>query len=708
MIKENIKKDTYNCLVSNKKIIKHNQDNYNLYKNKGYICFSVHIKQEYNENKNCWNKKTILPSWKNITINDNYFNSNYNSLALLTGEKNNITVLDVDDIDKFKSLLKQYSQNEPNTVWAISGSGGRHYYFKYTNNPNVRNTSNSFGKDSKIDIRNDGGCIYIPTSRYYNYNIKKFVEYKWVKSIFDYELEEFPEWLVELLENNNKKDKNLNNSLKKEKLKDNIVAYIEENNEKNNDEINNNIIEKNIEEIVGKYNNKYGNVVFTKNEIEKIVNLLSFERIDNYSSWIELGMCLHNINKSYITIWDRVSKKSAKYKDGECENKWMSFEINKDENEKIFTIGTLFFWANKDNPEEFKKLKQDKKLNEVIVLKFPKENLDLGETIIVNKDRKYKNINSEICLIKGKPHYDFPNSMYVDIALKSLSIKCQHKECFGKTYPCDHVIKLNKYELNQAFYNNITIINNNYNNTENVEFTKFKKINIYDNEELNKLVYKGLCGKSEDLAKIINYYCNNNIYYTIDKDWYIFENHKWDNEGKISSSIIVLISDTIYKVYSKLFDYYENLKKNCNDNEEIKSINYKLKKIEDIINSVKDINVKENIIRELGHIHTKNNKTKKINFLSLLDSNSNLIGFDNGVYDLENNEFRDGRPEDYVSMTVGYNYTNEYSKYYNELSLFLENIFQDKAERDYFLMYLSTGLYGNILEYFTILTGKRV
>ena len=43
-----------------------------------------------------------------------------------------------------------------------------------------------------------------------------------------------------------------------------------------------------------------------------------------------------------------------------------------------------------------------------------------------------------------------------------------------------------------------------------------------------------------------------------------------------------------------------------------------------------------------------------------LDTNINLIGFTNGVYDLEQNKFQKGTVEDKVSMTTRYDFSEDY------------------------------------------------
>jgi P4 family phage/plasmid primase-like protien len=98
-----------------------------------------------------------------------------------------------------------------------------------------------------------------------------------------------------------------------------------------------------------------------------------------------------------------------------------------------------------------------------------------------------------------------------------------------------------------------------------------------------------------------------------------------------------------------------------------------------------------------------NNPNK--DFVKNLDINNNLIGFTNGVYDLSLMEFRGGNLSDNISMSVGYDYIETYSENYNELIEFLNDIQPIQEDREYMLMYLSTALYGNTLELFTILTG---
>lgn len=86
--------------------------------------------------------------------------------------------------------------------------------------------------------------------------------------------------------------------------------------------------------------------------INKLVSILSKDRADIYDKWIRVGWCLHNIEPSstLLQYWIDFSKKSSKFKHGECENLWYTMR-----NEGL-QIGTLCKWAKEDNPIEYAKL----------------------------------------------------------------------------------------------------------------------------------------------------------------------------------------------------------------------------------------------------------------------------------------------------------------------------------------------------------------
>lgn len=78
-----------------------------------------------------------------------------------------------------------------------------------------------------------------------------------------------------------------------------------------------------------------------------LVNMLSTERSDNRMRWIEVGICLYNISKEYLSIWDEFSKRSSKYKKGECKKIWNGFRKGG------LSMASLYYWAKIDNPREF-------------------------------------------------------------------------------------------------------------------------------------------------------------------------------------------------------------------------------------------------------------------------------------------------------------------------------------------------------------------
>lgn len=83
-----------------------------------------------------------------------------------------------------------------------------------------------------------------------------------------------------------------------------------------------------------------------------LVEMLSDERADaSYRSWIEVGWCLHNIHPGLLDEWIQFSKKSTKFKPGECERLWFKMR------DEGFNIGSLYRWAQEDSPDDYKEFK---------------------------------------------------------------------------------------------------------------------------------------------------------------------------------------------------------------------------------------------------------------------------------------------------------------------------------------------------------------
>jgi len=170
-------------------------------------------------------------------------------------------------------------------------------------------------------------------------------------------------------------------------------------------------------------------------------------------------------------------------------------------------------------------------------------------------------------------------------------------------------------------------------------------------------------------------------------NWYVFKDHRW-----ITNNDVYMCVYDIGKYYEKIKNYYEGSKAH--------------KKIVEtcqlMISKLDTPQFKIDVLRELKEIALK----MYPGFMDKLDKNIFLTGFKNGVFDSEKSIFRDGIPEDYITMTTGINYIEEHGKYKDALMTFLDDIFPVKAVKEYMLDVLCTGLCGvNRDELFHIWSG---
>lgn len=224
---------------------------------------------------------------------------------------------------------------------------------------------------------------------------------------------------------------------------------------------------------------------------------------------------------------------------------------------------------------------------------------------------------------------------------------------------------------------------------------------------LRKLIMNTMAGTHHDVAIVVQYMYQYD-YRCADikhKVWYEFKNHRWI-ECDSAYTLRVKLSCDIYKEYQNVLQSIHGVIASTAmtpDSEEHKLAESRFNKLKSVANKLKDSRFKDNIIRECSELFKENG------FESKLDSDPNLLGFNNGVYDLERLEFREGRPDDYVSFSTGIEYLTYQHDHpiQNELKTFLSQVHPDKAIRDYVLNTLASCLSGNIREErFHIWTGS--
>jgi P4 family phage/plasmid primase-like protien len=207
-------------------------------------------------------------------------------------------------------------------------------------------------------------------------------------------------------------------------------------------------------------------------------------------------------------------------------------------------------------------------------------------------------------------------------------------------------------------------------------YKEFKK------EQAEHYVKESLNGSHNDVAKVLfSEYGTEFVCASISgKTWFQFRDHRWEEieEGvflreKISEDVVLKYSEMGSDLFAKLAGNH--------DKGEEAMFNARLKQVQKIINNLKASPYKSNIMKEAMEVFYDRRFKQK------LDQNPYIIGFKNGVYDLKLNEFRAGRPEDFVNknMPIEYKEYNETDEVVQDVIEFLLKVFPDESIRTYFL-----------------------
>lgn len=230
-------------------------------------------------------------------------------------------------------------------------------------------------------------------------------------------------------------------------------------------------------------------------------------------------------------------------------------------------------------------------------------------------------------------------------------------------------------------------------------FEKYKELTVND---LNILIYKSLNGSHNDIARVMYEMFKDEFIYGRSKNWYQFKNHKWN---MIDDGIPLKkrISNQLLNQYLKYSNYLSNKIQDMSDDDPAKDIEHsKYEKTQKVVGKLKTNSFKNALMNECIEMFYNDEFEQK------LDSNVNLLCFDNGVYDLENDHFREGIPDDFISFSTNINYEEFDADDENirDINKFIAQIQPKKSVREYVLTLLSTFLDGKITEEkFPIWTG---
>jgi P4 family phage/plasmid primase-like protien len=231
-----------------------------------------------------------------------------------------------------------------------------------------------------------------------------------------------------------------------------------------------------------------------------------------------------------------------------------------------------------------------------------------------------------------------------------------------------------------------------------------EKYEALHREQQKDLLYKSLLGGHRDIAvQLYEKYGGQYVCADVSRKlWYEFREHRWVRcpegislKSKISTDILLRYTEEGAKMFKVCGEDLGSEQSQENSN--------KIKQLNKVIASLNSAPFKNNVMVECMELFYKED------FLEKLDRNIYLTGFNNGVLDLKQMEFRSGRPDDYVSLSTGYDW-KDFDDDDNEVlecGDFLLKLFPNPLIRRYAVEYFASILKsGNFQKTFVIMTGE--
>jgi len=364
--------------------------------------------------------------------------------------------------------------------------------------------------------------------------------------------------------------------------------------------------------------------------------------------------------------------------------------------------------CNEHKYGELKLESYPKEINEIIkkCLRVNKQELELIEQAIIecknyitqNFDEEIKDVSFDrnAMIFRGNV-----GNTTLSKLLKGKCPECNVEHQIGDTgyclkctkcsaiFPKQHLIPVdNRYKTLNSFWMNYNqLINNgtinniiNIYNGSDIEFTCDIKLDnsIFKNKEVTTIVNQVLDGHKITMISKLLYVIHKTFIYSRN-NWYYFTGSIWksDNDNIEMKKEIIDLS----KIFDRIKSHYDAKA----SDETTMSLS---KNIKSIINKFHKPGFQDDVIKG-AKIYFNDE-----NFIYNLNSKKHLVPFYNGVYDLLENRFRKTKKDDFINLTVNYDYDINVQN--QEVYTFLQQVLPNKGVRDYVLKKMSECLNGDI------------
>jgi len=362
--------------------------------------------------------------------------------------------------------------------------------------------------------------------------------------------------------------------------------------------------------------------------------------------------------------------------------------------------------TKKKEPSEEQKMSAVDDLVERVRHYYPKNDLSIDRArVVINDLGVHIGLHDLWCEVCKKRH-DIASTYLWATETGKMCLKCESNPGIGLFYPDPPLVI--DHSTRQFFFSNcsVSFVNNNIHNygdnTGDVS-VDFEEEQIFEDEVLNHLIYESLAATTWPIVKVIHHLAKRHFNCTRSGEWYVYKRHKWHRSSE--SSMLYFVSEEVSHYYRQVRDYYK-------ENTESPDLRQKrTTHIQKIVDKLTNVNSKNDVVKEAKTYFYEQDyyctENGAIHFEERLDEHRNLLCFTNGVYDLDNDLFRDGSPYDFVTLSVNFEYVDRSDPIKRTMvEKFFDDIQPDEDEREYLLLFLSSMLHGTTKEEtFHIFTG---